>query len=107
MNKDNIKRLIKDLDLIGIPDFPENSKELQKIWDALILDHSDYISWEGAFSRNEFDKKTAMPEICIDEYLNQRIRNFKPTTDEEKKCLAQIKAFKDKMDEIVKELLKD
>lgn len=106
MNKEKIKKLIEELNMLGIPESSSN-QEIDDIWDSVILYHSDYIAWEYHILRDTLNKKTIKPEIYLDDYLNKRIRDFKPKTDEEKQCILNIKKFKDKMDEIVKELLKD
>ncbi len=105
MNKEKIRKLIRELEELDIPTYSDD-KEIDSICTDLILYHSNYIAWERAFLENRFDKNIIKPEIYIDEDLNNRIKNFKPSNKEDKRCLEQIKRFKDKMDEIVKELIK-
>jgi hypothetical protein len=104
MNNQKIKKLIEEFGKIDKPSYPAN-KELSRMWDSLMLYLSDYLGWEREFLKNRlegFNKN----ELDIHKELTIQINKFKPASEEDKKSLNEIKAFKKKMDNVVKEMKK-
>lgn len=103
MDKIKIIKLIDEFSRFEKPIYPEN-KSLQELWDSLMLYFSDYIGWERVFLE---DKIMIFSErIYVYDFLSKQLKQFKPKSEEEKKCLQEMISFKQKMDQITKAILK-